>query len=456
MKKFLTLLLAVLLLVSGFPGPVQVARAVSDPISHGQINTVTYVRWGKSELYPVLGMVGPTDEFDVYEYDKNWVMVLYDTWISQGNTTRSHSFFGYVKRSEIDCDPPLEGDESAKADTGPGKRKGKKPKNRASPAPSAGVSEQPSAEPTEQASEQPEPTPYMDEMEEYDWIIRTNGTSTQSFDAGDGIIVHASFSLMAQKAGGTAPSSDPAFNHGMHTPYAATAYLSLVCKMSDAIENWGLSELMQGSGGWEINIRAPSSRFFLDTGSEDFALVNLSIPAASDAKIDPSIKTDTVSGSFFGQVSGAMSIPVQLQRSGGGYRFVLKNMRPGGGDLTFPAVLEKTFADEDRWQKKAREADEARRKAEDARRKMEEEARKKAEEAAKESPAPAATEEPLAPLVTDEIPLAPLVTPDPLAPLVPEEPLAPLAPVTPPPEDIPLAPLVPLDGENVENFPGGE
>ena len=452
MKKLMTLALGFLLLTGA---ALPVSGEATPPLSSGIVNKTTEIYWGKGPQFPLLATVFAGTRLDVYEYDADWVLVLYETYGSYLGDFTEMSFYGYMSRDDIDCDPPLEGNASPKADTGPGKKKGKRPK----PLPSKQPAE-PTPGPTKMPEGTKEPLPTVELMDEYDWILRTNGLQTQKVET-MGMTVSCSFALMAQKAGGTAPSSDPTFNRGIRTPYAATAFYSMKLATQNALEDLGLS-MLTGTGGIDISMQASGASFYLDTGSENFTLVSFTLPMQTNGSFGISISGDMGSGTVKGDtgtnsLSGGSSLSVQLRKSGGGYKFVLVGLRPGGGNLEFPAVLEKTFADPDRFDQEAVKADERRKKAEAERDRMMEEQKRKAEEEAK------ATEDPLAPLVPVETPeLAPLtpVTPDPLAPLVPEETpeLAPLTPVTPDPlaplvtED-PLAPLVPLKEDEAPPFP---
>jgi len=414
------------------------------PIAKGTINKVTNIYWGKGELFPVLGLVGPGKVLDVYEYDKTWVLVLYDTYITVGYSTQAHSFYGYVKRTDITCEPELEGDKSASANTGPGKRKGKKPK----PKPTTEPDTSPGTSPSATATPTPSPTEKPEENdEEMDWIIRTPGMCKISVNAGDGIIFKVSFALMAQKFGGYAASSDPVYNNNVHNPYAATGFFSMVTTMQDMLENMGVSGFLSGSGGISIIAEAPGSKFYIDTGSDDFALVNFTINMNANANANPKITGETGSGDVRGEVSmtsnSSMPLPVQLIKAGSGYKFILKGMRPGGGDLEFPAVLEKTFHDPNR---EAKEADARRKRAEELRKKLLEKMKKQIQEEWKENETAAEGEKSSTDPLTvtgdngEEIPLAPLEPDDPLASLVPSE-------------DDPLASLVPAGDESVNDFP---
>lgn len=442
MKKMMAIALAILLLAGIAPA----ARSeATPPISSGTVNKTTQIHWGKGVQFPVLATVYAGTKLDVYEYDADWVLVLYKTYGSYLGEFKELSFYGYMSREDIDCDPPLEGEKSDKADTGPGKKKGKRPKPKPGEQPA-----EPSPGPTQGPDSTEEPEVSVEPMEEFDWIIHTNGLQTQKVTV-TGLTVSCSFSLMAQKAGGSAPSSDPAFNQGMRVPYAATAFYSMKLSMSSALDEMGVSGFMSGEGGFDVSMQTSGATFYIDTGAEDFSLVSFTLPMQATGTLDPSITGDTGSGTIKAQtgttsLSGESSLSVQLKKSGGGYKFVLVGLKPGGGNLEFPAVLEKTFADPDRFDKEAAKADARRKKAEEEQARRQEEMKREAEEAAKSQPeetpelAPLTpvTPDPLAPLVPEETPeLAPLtpVTPEPLAPLVPEEEVPPLAPLTPVDDD---------------------
>lgn len=460
MKRLIALCIIVLMI---FQLSLVTASAGEDeatpPIARGTINKVTNIYWGKGVMFPVLGLVGPGRELDVYEYDKTWVLVLYETYITVGYSLQAHSFYGYVKRTDITCDPELEGDKSPPANTGPGKRKGKKPKAKP-PEQSDDSSDNPpdnTTAPTTSTAQETEPP---EDDEELDWIIRTPGMCKITVSNSDGFVFKVSFALMAQKFGGYAASSDPIYNNNKRNPYAATAFFSVVADMQDMLESMGVSGLLSGSGGATIIAEAPGARFYIDTGSDDFALVNFTINMNATSTANPKVTGDTGGGDVTGEVSmtanSSISLPVQLTKSGSGYMFILKGMKPGGGDLEFPAVLEKAFHDPNR---EAKEADARRERAEELRKKvlkeMKEQTQKEWSENEDAGEGEKSSTEPLT--VTgdngEEIPLAPLLPSeeDPLAPLVPSEDddLAPLVPS----EDDDLAPLVPNEDENVNDFP---
>lgn len=490
MKKLLVLILSVFLILQSIPIIASEDQykdsAYSDPISAGTINTVTYVRWGRSELFAAMGLVGPGTKMDVYEYDKEWVMVLYDTYIQQGYTTYAHSFYGFVKRSDITCDPELEGDKSAKAETGPGKRKGKKPKT---PKKTKESAEDETTLPEDTKSEEPEDEEDVKDAsenepdstveisdEEYDWIIRTPGMCNVTIPFKEAIFT-CSFALMAQKAGGLGPSSDPAFNHGMHTPYAATAFFGMVAPMQDMLDNMGAGGFLSGSGGIKITGQAGGSTFYIDTASLDPALVNFSVKLMATSTLDPKITDGNITTNIAPiSTTQEFPLPVQLKKTGKGYKFILPGMKPGGGDLEFPAVLEKTFSDPDKWEKAAKEADRRRKEAERRRKEMQ----KQMEQQMKEELAQKEKEKDQNPsektdLLTDEngnpIPLAPLVPSEDtdttgnsgsdsddidLAPLVPAEDTGKSGSSGGDSDDIDLAPLVPADDEGKSENSGGD
>ena len=195
--------------------------------------------------------------------------------------------------------------------------------------------------------------------EEYDWILRTDGLRTQTVTVLGLHTVTCSFSLMAQKAGGTAPSSDPAFNGGIRTPYAATAFYSMKKSMGSVLDEIGLASLASGTGGVEMTMRASAARFWLDTGAANFALASFTLPMQTEGSFGATVTGDTGSGSVSGKLeetslSGQSSLTVRLKKSGGGYVFVLvgsaRRRRPG-----IPAMLRR-LDDPDRLTRR-READ---------------------------------------------------------------------------------------------------
>lgn len=437
----------------------------SEPLSKGTIKKMTNVYWGKSEAFPVMGVVYKDDEYDVYEYNDEWVMILFDTYLTQGNTVKSHSFFGYVKRSEITCDPELGDEPSKKAETGPGKKKGKKPK-----VPKKGDEETTNDTNKENESSDEDTTDEEEDTstdeedvdvstdEDYDWILRTPGLCNITVPVEQSNF-YCSFSIIAQKAGGMGPSSDPGFNHGIHTPYAATAFFSMISPMQDTLQNAGLSNILSGSGGVEIIGQAAGATFFIDTASLDPALVNFNVTLNATATLNPEVTDGNITGSF-GKITTTQTfpLPVQLKKVGKSYKFVLKGMKPGGGDLEFPAILEKTFSDEDRWDKAAKEADRKRQEAEKIRQKILDKIKKQVQdEWSKQNEDQTTTPKETA-TTTDLPELAPL---EPLGPdLAPLEPLGPEKEdnqTTEDSDDTPeLAPLWPLGDESATDFPSSK
>ena len=452
MIKRLILIVTLLVYLMTIPAAGIVADDIenthSDPISKGTMNTTTNIYWGKSEAFPVMGMAYANQSFDVYEYNKDWVMVLYDTFLTQGNSGSSHSFFGYVKRSTITCDPALEGDDSPKADTGLGKKKGKKPPvpKKDKPKEDADESKDSKTKPEDPAPEE-EPQIEVSTDEDYDWILRTPGLCTLSVPVEQATFT-CSFSLIAQKAGGIGPSSDSGFNHGIRTPYAATAFFSMVSPMQDILDTTGMSQVLSGSGGVEIVGQAGGSTFYIDTASLDPALVQFSINLQATATLNPQVTDGNVTGSLNISASQNFPLPVQLKKSGGGYKFILKGMRPGGGDLEFPAVLEKTFSDPDRWDKAAKEADKKRQEAEKIRQKILEKLKKQVQDDwSKQSTTQ-----------TESLETEPLPQLAPLEPIKPEDNDATGdTPTSGDAEEDPvLAPLWPITDEAVQDFPSSK
>ncbi len=465
MKRTIALILTLILLPGiGFPA----AGKAAQPIASGTVNKTTQIRWGKGTQFPVIATVYAGTKLDVYEYDAQWALVLYKTYVSYMGNTREHSCFGYIRRADITCSPPLQGTASPKADTGPGKRKGRRKK------PSLSL---PPVEATPDRTMPPAPTVEPDitvePMEEFDWIIRTNGLQIQQVVT-DGLFFDCVFALMAQKAGGVSASSDPAYNQGIRTPYAATALFYIIKTTASFISDLGVSDI-SGSGGVDLNFQATGAKFYIDTGAQSFALVNFTLPMNGYANIAGRVWGSEGSTDFDYSSSGEWPVACQLKGNGRTYKLVIVGMRPGGGDLEYPLVLERTFADPDRFDKMARDADAKRKKLEAERDKMLEEWRKWAEEQQKKEKEQSATLLPPVPLVTENTqsvtlpPPVPLVTDNtqsvtlpPPVPLVTDN-----AETNTLPEPVPLVtdgqqttalpapvPLVPSPGDEAPPFPG--
>ncbi|MCX7773931.1 MAG: hypothetical protein N2376_12550 [Clostridia bacterium] len=473
------------------PASLAEGSGPTPPIAKGKMKTVSYVYWGKSEMFPTIGMLGINQEIDIYEYDKEWVLTKYDTFVTQGNMTVSHSFYGYVKRKDVICDPPLEGDASKKADTGPGKRKGKKPKgNRGSATPEPQGTKTATAKPEDQTEEPKTTEISTEDLMEYDWIIRTPGVCQVVVDMGDGYRFVARFGMMATKFGGYTASSLPIYNDGKSNPYVGYVNFSMKMSMQDVLNNNNLG-FLQGDGGISIDAFSSNARFNINSETDDATSTIISIMTSMTTVLNPEItdKNQNIhgGGNLFNDQRVA-PLDMKLVKNGSGYQLVVLNMRPGGGDLKFPAMLEKfplddiTKAERERLARERRE--EQLRKAKELQKKILEDWKKEIEkgmqdELNKDSKKGEDEDIELAPLEPsksgssdDDIPLAPLVTPEPsqgsnsdadipLAPLVTpdasqgsgkddEIPLAPL--VTPDAskgstgdEDIELAPLVTPD-----------
>lgn len=453
-KLFLMLLIPVFF-ITGLPAGTSAEGddTPTPPISRGTINKITDIHWGKSDVFPIIATVMPPEELDVYEYDKTWVLVLYDTTVQVGNTFYDQSFYGYVKRSDITCDPALEGDASPKAVTGGPKRKAKKPKTDKKEPSSESTAEEttvPSQESS--ASDEGKDIP-VDGLEEFDWIIRTPGSQQKTIKYQQADIDYR-FQLMAEKFGGIAASSDPRFNNDKHNPYAAVGFFSMEAPMQGVFDNMGIGGLVQGSGGGTVTGQASGVKIYIDTGAEDFALVNFTMNFNTRTSFDTSVNTSdgSIKGSLGGiSSSGTSPFSMQLKKSGGGYVIVIRGILPDGGDLQFPALLEKFPSDQDR--RDAQDADKRRKAAED---KINKELEKMKKAAQKDNNEPQTTK---TPPKDDDDALAPLVPSeggdDALAPLVPTEggddPLAPLVPSEA--GDDALAPLVPQEGDAAGSFP---
>ncbi len=369
LKVAISIFISIFIMV-GFPFSSAILYAEdeepSPPISSGKVNKFTNIYWGKGEQFPVLAEVYPPEALDVYEYDKTWVLVTYDMMVKTWNDIENVSFYGYIKRSDITCDPELMGDESAeKAVTSSGKRKGKKPKTNTSSA-SPGATTEPKETPA--ASEEPKPTIPVEELEEFDWIIRTDGIQHKTVEY-DMNKIRYSFSLMAQKFGGVAASSDPLFNNNVHNPYAAIGFFSMEADMQDVIENMGLATLWEGSGGVNITGKAPCTKIYLDTKSDDPSLVNfeMNLNFVSQGEFDPkafSLDNNYKVATEGSSTSSNMPLKMQLKKSGGGYKLIIVGILPDGSNLEVPAILEKAMNDPDKYDKEAKDADDRRKAAE--------------------------------------------------------------------------------------------
>lgn len=505
MKKIISRLIYCLLLAFLFSLSISAVNDIhatsigsgtnSPPIAEGKTNRSTNVYWGRSEMFPAMVRLTVNTGVDIYEYDKDWVMVLYDTTVTYGGKVSAQSFYGFIKRAHVTCDPPLDGDKSAKAKTGPGRPKKQTPEKEA-PSEDGSVP----ADKPEPSQDKPktEPSIPVEELEEYDWIIRTPGKCRVDVDAGDGVVFTAEFAMMAQKFGGIAPSSDPLYNVGKSNPYAATGFFSLTTEMADMLENLGVSKELTGFGGVNLTGQCPGSVFYINTKYADAVTASFTLEMQATATVNPLVTDGIVKQEFNMSTQSKLSLPVQLKGGSGGYKFIILGMRPGGGNLVFPAVLEKHFTDSktrDKWKKEAKDADtkrkqteEAKRKAKDLQEKVLEQMKKDAKrdmeskESEPEQPNDPAGEDELTPgpLIVkegeDELELSPLTVPDgdkelELSPLtVPdgdkELELSPLTvpdgetelepePLVVPDSDKTLepGPLIVPDGERVDNFP---
>lgn len=334
------LLLFVLIIALAFTVHIPSSMAeATPPIAQGVTKKPVYVYWGKSEAYPIIGLLGANEEIDIYEYDKTWVLTKYESWVTYNGTTVANGFYGYLKRKDVTCDPPLEGDQSDKADTGPGKRKKRPPKRNnpgvsVSPAPTTAGTPVPAS---------PNPTATVEDLMEYDWLIRTPGVCSQTIDVGDNMKYKAQFSLMAFKFGGYSASSLPVFNDGNHNDYCGYCSFNLEQKTQDVLNDHNLS-FLQGLGGVSIDAFTNNGRFFIDSQTDNGTRAIFTLNMMATSTINPQINDEYMGISVGGEMFNSTQmqpLDMRLEPSAGGYQLVLLNMKPGGGDLKFPAMLEK-------------------------------------------------------------------------------------------------------------------
>jgi hypothetical protein len=313
----------------------------SPPIAQGKTKKYTYIYWGKSEAYPTIVSLSSGEAIDIYEYDSEWVMTKYKTWVTYNGRHTIQEFYGYVMRKDVICNPPLKGEKSKKAETGPGKRKGRPPK-RKKPGDTSTPGETTPEEATPQP-DKPDPPITIEDLMEYDWIIRTPGVCKQIINLGDGVKFKAQFSLMAMKFGGYTASSLPVFNDGKHNSYVGYASFSLDQKMKDVLDEKNL-DFLEGLGGISIDSYNSDARFYLDSQTDDGTKAIITINMIATSALNPQIIDEymgiTVGGDMF-EMTQNMPLDIRIEPSGSGYQMVLLNMKPGGGDLKFPAMLEK-------------------------------------------------------------------------------------------------------------------
>lgn len=449
LKKFLSTTLCLLTVFALAVTGVETVKAeASDPIATGKMKNVSNVYFGKSESFPTIGLVGLNQEIDIYEYDKNWVLTKCETSITQGTHTYGHSFYGYVKRSDVLFDPPLEGDESSKADTGPGKRKKKPPKRPGDTAPPA--QEEPDATKSDEGQKPESEEVKTEDMSEYDWIVRTPGVCQMTVDMGDGAKFVCRFSLYAMKFGGYTASSLPVFNDGDKNPYVGYVSFSMKQNMQDFLGANNLG-FLEGLGDVDIQAYNNNARFSIDSQTDSGTNAIISIMTNRISILNPQINDNKMGIKIGGEVFRDQStapLDMKLIGDGGGYKIALLHMKPGGGDLIFPAMLEKfplsdiekaerkrleeEMTEKQREEQRARAKEEQERAMEEWRKRinegMEEELDKESQEGEESmtfdlpplvDPAGGGTTTPTSESTTDErIPLAPLVDP-PFPPLVP-------------------------------------
>ncbi len=408
-------------------------------VAKGKMKTVSYVYFGKGESFPAIGLLGFDQEIDIYEYDKNWILTRCETYVSQGTHTYRHTFYGYVRRKDVTCNPPLEGDESPKADTGPGKRKKKLPKKPGTIATPAQSESTPTK--AEEAQKPEDKKTSTEDLLEYDWIIRTPGVCQMTVDMGKGAKFVCRFALYAMKFGGYTASSLPVYNDGDKNPYVGYLSFSMKQNMQEYLGENNLG-FLEGMGGVSIEAYNHNARFSIDSKNDDGSNAIISIMTSRTTVLNPQIKDKNMGiemgGDMFREQSSA-PLDIKLVGVKGNYKLALLNMKPGGGDLTFPAMLEKfplddiAKAERERLAKEQAEKhrEEQRRKAREEQEKALEEWRRKINEGMEEQ--------------LDEESQKGEETDIDLAPLSPED------------GDIDLAPLVPGEGSDSSSIgPGGD
>ncbi len=424
-KRILSLITCIMLsFVLCLPSSLAEDTGTSPPIAKGKMKTASKVYWGKNEIFPTIGTLYMNEEIDIYEYDKDWVLTLYDTYITYNNSTVSHSFYGYVKREDVLCEPPLKGEKSKKAETGPGKRKGKKPKK---PSPGGSATPEPTGDATTKPDEPESSETATEDLMEYDWIIRTPGVCQLTVDLGEGMRYVCRFGLYAMKFGGYSASSLPVYNDGVSNPYVGYVSLSMKQKMQDMLDGSNL-DFLKGFGGTSIDAVNHNARFKIDSQADNGTNTIISIMTNTTSVLDPKIIDDNMNIEAGGEMfrdERVAPLDLKLVGSGGEYKLLVLNMRPGGGDLSFPSMLEKfplddiTKAERERKQKELQE--EQRRKAKEEQEKalkeweekMKEGMEKELDEESKKGEETEIEIVPLEPINTPEIvPLEPINTPE--------------------------------------------
>lgn len=377
-KKLVIALICITLALTAYP--TGSLADTTEPVTRGKVKRTTNVYWGKGEAFPVLGTLRAGSEMDIYEYDDDWVFTRYETAITCQGETDLYEFYGYVKRSDVDLDTSLM--QSTQIDTGrtrPGKRQGNPP-----PLPGAsgrksskGNETEPPGSDSPEEPENPKPTIPVEDLTEYDWIIRTPGACKKDFYFEEGQVrFRVQFDMMVIKFGGYTASSLPVYNDGDHNPYVGYVSYSIKQSMGEAISHVGIEHL-QGFGGIDLNAFNGDARFFIDSPADDGTRAIFTIDTIATGTVDPTIRDYYMGIEIGGELfSSSMKMPldIRLEPSGEGYRLVVLNMKPGGGDVDFPAMLEKIplsdieKAERERIQKERN--DELRRKANELWRKV--------------------------------------------------------------------------------------
>jgi len=345
LKKLVIALICITLVLSAYtPGS---SADTYGPITTGEVKRAANVYWGKGEYFPVIGELQAGEVIDIYEYDSDWVLTRYAAAITYGGETGLYEFYGYVKRSDVDFDTPLM--QSTQIDTGrtkPGKRQ-------ENPSPLPGVSGRKSSKGNEteprgsdspEEPENPNPAIPVEDLTEYDWIIRTPGACKKDFYFEEGQVrFTVQFDMMVIKFGGYTASSLPVYNDGNHNPYVGYVSFSMKQDMAETISYVGIEHL-QGSGGIDLNAFNGDARFFIDSPADDGTRAIFTIDTIAAGTVDPTVRDYDMGIEIGGELfnsSMKMPLDIRLEPSGEGYRLVVLNMKPGGGNVDFPAMLEK-------------------------------------------------------------------------------------------------------------------
>ncbi|NLU32192.1 MAG: hypothetical protein GXX04_06180 [Clostridiaceae bacterium] len=343
-KKLVIVLICITLALSAY---TPASLAAPEPVTRGEVIRDTTVYRGKGEDFPVIGELQAGDEIDVYEYDDEWVLTRYEAAITYEGETGLYEFYGYVKRNDVDIDTPLMQSTNIRTNQSrPGKRQGNPPPlpGVSGKKPSQGNETDPPGSDSTEEPENPQPTIPVEDLTEYDWIIRTPGTCKKDFLFEEGKVrFTVQFDMMVIKFGGYTASSLPVYNDGNHNPYTGYVSFSLKQDMSETISQVGIEHL-EGVGGINLNAFNGDARFFIDSPVDDGTRAIFTVDTITTGTVDPTIRDYNMGIEMGGELfnsSVRMPLDIRLEPSADGYKLVVLNMKPGGGDVDFPAMLEK-------------------------------------------------------------------------------------------------------------------